>query len=215
MAANLRTHPSRRGETKHENLLSTLALGITVAFPANTHSTGDHGHDEKILGSFFDRAWHGGGGAGDPSHGIVSNVILAMGTTLDALSEEVFVDGNVDGDDNAQHGNHWQVRLATSGVSNFYVQDATIAPGGYTGWHTHPGVLLVTVAAGSVDWYDANCGLHHYNTGDSFTENNEPHDVVNSGTENARLLAAYITKQGAARRAESDAPACAVALGLP
>jgi quercetin dioxygenase-like cupin family protein len=150
-----------------------------------------------------------------PGSGVVSNVILATGTTLDALSEEVFVDGNVDGDDNAQHGNHWQVKLATSGVSNFYVQDATIAPGGYTGWHTHPGVLLVTVAAGSVDWYDANCGLHHYNTGDSFTENNEPHDVVNSGTENARLLGAYITKQGAARRAESDAPACAVALGLP
>ena len=83
-----------------------------------------------------------------PGSGVVSNVILATGTTLDALSEEVLVDGNVDGDDNAQHGNHWQVKLATSGVSNFYVQDATIAPGGYSGWHTHPGVLLVTVRRG-------------------------------------------------------------------
>src|SRR5262249_4688676 len=91
-----------------------------------------------------------------PGHGVVSNVILATGTTLDAVSEEVFVDGNVDGDDDAHHGNHWQVKLATSGVANFYVQDATVAPGGYSGWHTHPGVLLVTGPAGGAGWDDAN-----------------------------------------------------------
>jgi hypothetical protein len=35
---------------------------------------------------------------------------------------------------------------------------------------------------GSVEWYDVNYGLHVYNAGDSFIENNKSHYIRNVST---------------------------------
>ena len=59
-----------------------------------------------------------------------------------------------------------------------------------------------------------NCGLHLYNTGDSFIENNNSHDIWNVAPVPVRLMVTYILPKGAIRRLESDAPPCAAALGL-
>jgi quercetin dioxygenase-like cupin family protein len=87
-------------------------------------------------------------------------------------------------------------------------------PGGRTGWHSHPGLLLITLKDGSVDFYDKDCGKHTYTAGQSFTEGAEPHNVVNSGSGNARLLVAYIVKSGEPRRIEDPQPRCGEALQL-
>jgi len=151
-----------------------------------------------------------------PGFNTILNVILAKGTNVGTLSEGVRIDGSVEGEDNAHHGNHWQVMLTTSGDSDFYVQDAIVGPGGFSGWHSHPGLLLVTVKSGTIDWYDANCVKHVRNTGDSFTESDENHQLVNSGSENTELLIAYIIKRGAPRRIDlPQAPGCAAAAGIP
>ena len=154
-----------------------------------------------------------------PGAGFLFNIILSRGTILAEVHQEVFLDTDAVADalePNSKHdgGDNWSVKVKTSGPSDFIVQDLAFATGGYSGWHYHPGVLLATVTEGSVEFYDANCNLHVYNQGDSFTENNQPHDVRNVGPIRARLMITYVLPKGATRRLEANAPPCAAALGL-
>ena len=143
----------------------------------------------------------GSGQATEPA-GVVSNVELAKGRTISALRESIKV------------GAEWTVSLEDKGQSEMYFQDLVIGPGGYTGWHSHPGLLLITIKEGSVDFYNKDCVKAVYAAGQSFTEGAEPHNVVNSGSGNARLLVAYIVKSGEPRRIEDPQPRCGEALQL-
>ena len=134
--------------------------------------------------------------SGNGPVGIESNVLLAQGRTLRPLKEYIKV------------GSDWAVSLEDSGQSEFYFQDLVIRPGGRTGWHSHPGLLLITLKEGSIDFYGKGCGKHTYAGGQSFTEGAEPHNIVNSGSGNARLLIAYIVKSGEPRRVENPQPRC-------
>ena len=138
-----------------------------------------------------------------PPAGVVSNVIMAQGATLDPVKERAAV------------GDSWAVNLEDSGQSEFYFQDLVVGPGGYTGWHSHPGLLLITVKEGRVDFYDKACTKHTYVAGQSFTEGAEPHAAMNRGTGNARFLVAYIVKKGEPRRIEAPQPQCGATLGIP
>jgi quercetin dioxygenase-like cupin family protein len=138
-----------------------------------------------------------------PPSGVVSNVILGQGVTLVPVKER------------AEVGEGWSVHLEDKGQSEFYFQDLVVGPGGYTGWHSHPGVLLITVKEGSVEFYDKECAKHTYSAGQSFTEGAEPHAAMNRGTGNARLLVAYIVKRGEPRRIEAPQPKCGATLSIP
>jgi len=138
-----------------------------------------------------------------PPAGVVSNVIVAQGVTSGPLNERIDVGGS------------WAVRLEDRGESEFYFQDLVIGPGGYTGWHSHPGLLLITIKEGSVDFYGKDCAKQTYASGQSFTEGAEPHTAVNRGSGNARLLVAYVLKKGEPRRIEASQPPCGAALAIP
>jgi len=138
-----------------------------------------------------------------PPAGVVSNVIVAQGVTLGPVKERANV------------GDSWAVHLEDKGQSEFYFQDLVVGSGGYTGWHSHPGLLLITVKEGSVEFYDKECAKHTYAAGQSFTEGAEPHAAMNRGTGNARLLVAYIVKKGEPRRIEAPQPKCGATLGIP
>jgi len=137
-----------------------------------------------------------------PPAGVVSNVILAQGTTVISLKEKIAV------------GDNWNLDLENKGQSEFYMQDLVVGPGGHTGWHSHPGLLLITVREGSIDFYDKDCVKRTYGAGQSFTESAEPHNALNPGSGNAHLLVAYIIKKGEPRRIESPQPKCGEILGL-
>ena len=108
----------------------------------------------------------------------------------------------------------WNVEFETEGASNFIFQDVTFAPGGTSGWHSHPGILLVSVASGSIKWYDSKCVPKTYNAGDSLTENDKLHVVHNEGVLPARLMITFVVPKGVNRRIDQPAPACAVAAGI-
>ena len=68
-----------------------------------------------------------------------------------------------------------------------------LEPGGSTGWHHHPGVVLVPVKAGSVTEYDAHCHKSVYKEGKGFVESNsEVHLVRNEGDVKAVLYATFL-----------------------
>ena len=68
-----------------------------------------------------------------------------------------------------------------------------LEPGGSTGWHHHPGVVLVPVKAGTVTEYDAQCHKSVYKEGKGFVESNsEVHLVRNEGDVKAVLYATFL-----------------------
>jgi quercetin dioxygenase-like cupin family protein len=103
----------------------------------------------------------------------------------------------------------------TRSPSVFMFQVYTAAPGSDTGWHYHPGILLVTVEEGSVDWYDGNCIKHIHKAGDFYIEpDRELHKVRNESALPARLVITYIIAKGLTYKISAPAPACAASAGL-
>jgi quercetin dioxygenase-like cupin family protein len=132
-----------------------------------------------------------------PIVGLLFGNILSSGATKDEIIQHV-----------------WTAKLLTSGPTDVIVQDVEYVPGGHTGWHSHPGVLVSSVTAGSIEWFDSQCVKHVYNVGDALTESTEPHFVRNVGAVNARFMVTYIIAHGQPRRIDQPAPACAAGLGL-
>ena len=144
-----------------------------------------------------------------PTIGAWYNVILSTGTVNRDVHAHasVALPGTEDG---------FSAELETEGAANFIVQEVKFSPGGTTGWHTHPGILLLSLAAdsGPIDWYDANCVKTVYQAGDSWTEGTKLHDVVNNSSIDAHFVVTYVVAKGINKRTDQPAPACAAALGL-
>ena len=162
-----------------------------------------------VLGGALVAGVIGGVALATPTIGAFYNVILSTGTVDQDVHAHAFIALPSQEEDFAAEVN-------TYGAANFIVQDIKLSPGGTTGWHKHPGVLLLSLAAdsGSIDWYDAHCGKVTYNAGDSWTEGTKLHDVVNNSSADAHFLITYIVAKGVNKRTDEPAPRCAAALGL-
>jgi quercetin dioxygenase-like cupin family protein len=112
------------------------------------------------------------------------------------------------------NGEEFEVRLRTEGPSTLSTQDAAYAAGGHNGWHSHPGMVVVTIVSGALQWFDEDCVETDYKAGDSWTEGSQLHYFRVVGTTGLHATAFFITAQGAALRTDEAAPACAAALGL-
>jgi quercetin dioxygenase-like cupin family protein len=83
-------------------------------------------------------------------------------------------------------------------------QQLTIPPGGYTGWHTHPGPTFVAVAGGEGTLYHgmSGCPATKYATGAGFMQpSTEVHNMRNEGTTPLVLWAFYALPPGTATAA--------------
>jgi quercetin dioxygenase-like cupin family protein len=149
-----------------------------------------------------------------PTVGQIFSVLSTGNTTEEIMTHSRVSLPAVVGVTSDDDPNQWIAHFFTSGPTTFQVVDVTFTPGGHTGWHSHPAILLSTMISGSIEWYDAQCNKHVYNAGDSWTENTSIHDVRNVGTTNARFMITYVIAKGQPRRIDQPAPACAAALGL-
>ena len=61
--------------------------------------------------------------------------------------------------------NHDRVKFQTKDATVVRVQRLTFAAGAYSGWHHHPGMIVVAVESGSVTLSDHNCGSKTYGPG--------------------------------------------------
>ena len=76
------------------------------------------------------------------------------------------------------------------------VQQVVIAPGGTTGWHSHPGPVVVVIASGELKFYSSestSCAATTYAAGQAFVDSGQGHVHIarNEGTENVVLWATY------------------------
>jgi quercetin dioxygenase-like cupin family protein len=86
----------------------------------------------------------------------------------------------------------------------------TLDPGGFTGWHTHPGILIATVQSGAVV-REVRCRARTYSAGQAFVEHgNQPTGEVRNAslTEPAVFSVTHLAPPGVPKRAETDPPGC-------
>jgi quercetin dioxygenase-like cupin family protein len=131
-----------------------------------------------------------------PPFGVLSNIILAGPIVFDKITA-------------LNHTPDYTAVVKTTGESDTYVQDITIAPGGYSGWHSHSGHAFVMVRSGTASFYQAAdpATPQVYPAGTGFVE--EPwvvHNAVNEGDTDLELFVFYLLPKGAPRRIDEPAP---------
>jgi quercetin dioxygenase-like cupin family protein len=110
--------------------------------------------------------------------------------------------------------NVWHSMQKTKGSSDLYVQSNVWAPGGTSGWHTHPGHSLITVTAGSVTAYegdDSSCTPKVYSVGETFVDpgGDHVHVLRNETSVEARTITVQLIPAGAIRRIDAAGnPGC-------
>ncbi len=104
------------------------------------------------------------------------------------------------------------VHLKLKKQVDFVTQQIVIGPGGSTGWHGHPGPVLVTVKSGELTIVYANdksCKGRTYSAGQSFVDRGDEtaHTALNKTPANVELWATYLVPGEPGTPFRIDAPA--------
>lgn len=130
------------------------------------------------------------------------------------VTAETFVTGTLK-DGNQQNSD--RVKFQTKDDTAVRVQKLTFSPGGFTGWHHHPGIVIVTVQSGTIQMMHSDCSTHEYGQGmphgSVFVEGEQRvHEA--SSADGAVVYATYVAP-GAnppVFRVENDVPMCATTM---
>lgn len=144
-----------------------------------------------------------------PASGVVSGTVFARGSFTKAVDIMIRVD---DG--------RKQV-IQVPNAQQTVVQQIVLAPGGQTGWHSHPGPVVVVVVKGELTLFSgehsgrphSGCHVETYTAGQAFVDSGQGHAHLAanlSGTENAEVWATYfdVPPGGAFRLDAPDPGAC-------
>lgn len=107
--------------------------------------------------------------------------------------------------------NQDRIKFQTKDPVDLITQKVTFGTHATSGWHYHPGVVLVVVESGQVTTHDANCNTKTYGAGEAFVESGtDPFMVSNeSDTVPAVDIATIASPAGGPFRIETDPPPCA------
>ncbi|HWT22426.1 MAG TPA: hypothetical protein VN213_02860 [Solirubrobacteraceae bacterium] len=106
-----------------------------------------------------------------------------------------------------------RIRFRTRASTDIRVQTVTFAPLGRTGWHHHPGIVIVAVQSGAVTVFDSRCRRKTYGPGQpdgsAFTEvGTAPLEVRNlSSTDPATVVATLVAPDSTADIFRAEDPA--------
>jgi quercetin dioxygenase-like cupin family protein len=110
--------------------------------------------------------------------------------------------------------NNTRVKFQTKDGTDVRVQKLEFPPGAFTGWHHHPGLVLVVVESGSLTLTDASCATKAYGPGSPngavFVEGDDhAHEASSSG--GATVYVTYVVPSAspAVFRNEDPVPFCA------
>ena len=135
-----------------------------------------------------------------PGLGIVSGTVFARASFADPTDLKFKIKG--------ESREVVQVNNAEETV----VQQVIIAPGGTTGWHSHPGPVVVLIRSGQLSFYDSEDPTgppRIYSAGQAFVDSGQGHVHMarNEGNVNLELWAVYFdVPPGGAFRIDAPAP---------
>ena len=137
-----------------------------------------------------------------------STATIAIAEPGSGITSQTLVAANLN--DTAQT-NHDRIKFQTKEPTDVRLQKLTFAPGARSGWHHHPGVLLVSVQSGQVTLTDHGCDAKTYGpglpNGSVFVE---AHDEAMQATSTSGAVA-YVTiivPRGAPSRIEDSPVSC-------
>jgi quercetin dioxygenase-like cupin family protein len=134
-----------------------------------------------------------------------SDVTMTFVEKLRVISEEEL-------DSRGRRREDATVKLIARNPSDLYIVTNTVLPGGFSGWHTHPGPSVVLVKSGTATVYegdDPSCAPLIVPAGGSFIDagGTHVHMVRNeSATQTLVTLAFQVMPAGAARRIDAPSP---------
>jgi|ERR1700693_1030924 len=104
------------------------------------------------------------------------------------------------------------VRCSTATPCDVVQQKITYAPGGFSGWHSHPGLVLVVVTSGTLTRYMRDCSKETFTAGQTAVELGSTWimTIRNESSTPAEALATLIVPAGtlnADLRIDQPAPA--------
>jgi hypothetical protein len=96
----------------------------------------------------------------------------------------------------------WEIRLEADQAIDIATQVVTFQPGGYSGWHSHPGPVYFTVRTGTLTVYegtDPTCTALTFAAGTGSVEagtNDHSHMVRNETNDIAEAVVTYMVPVG-------------------
>lgn len=104
----------------------------------------------------------------------------------------------------------FSVELKSKDNTDIAVSSIVVPPGGHSGWHFHPGPVVVLVTAGEITFYhgsDANCSGIRHPAGTAFIEEGGVVGIArNEGTVTATVVATFFAPLGVATRLDANRP---------
>jgi hypothetical protein len=115
--------------------------------------------------------------------------------------------------DDTVHLNSDGVKFQTKDATDVRIQKLVFSPDGFSGWHHHPGVVIVTVESGALTLWEADCSSKTYGpglpNGAVFAEGGDnPQQVTTAG--GATVYAVFVAPSAdpPVTRVEDDAVSC-------
>lgn len=136
---------------------------------------------------------------------------VALGSPSSGFAAENLVTANLD---NAVNLNSDRVKFQTKDPTDVRVQKIVISPGGFSGWHHHPGIVIVSVLSGAVTFTHSDCSSKTYGPGlpdgAVFVEGDDDPGQASSA-DGATLYATFVAPRAnpPVFRIEDDPPPCA------
>ena len=136
-----------------------------------------------------------------PGSGVLSAPVLARASFVDPVDMKIKI------------GDGRQEVLHIPDARESIVQQIIISPGGQTGWHSHPGPVIVLIKTGAMTFYDGDdptCSPITYSAGQSFIDSGQGHVHIawnESASVDLELWALYLDVPPAgAFRIDAPAP---------
>lgn len=132
---------------------------------------------------------------------LVATVVVVGGTTLltpgSGVTGVVFTRGSFteSTDIKFKVGDRKRDVIHVPRAQETVVQRIDIEPGGHTGWHSHPGPVVVVIKSGTMSFYDGDdptCTVKTYSAGDAFIDSGQGHSHI-ARNETGATLELYAT----------------------
>ena len=100
------------------------------------------------------------------------------------------------------------VKFGTKASTEASVLTLTVDPGGSTGWHTHPGLAIISVAEGTGTLYQTDCTSEEYSSGEAFIETGDDEATLfrNESSNPVVVTVTFIAPTGASIIRDEPAP---------
>lgn len=104
----------------------------------------------------------------------------------------------------------WEVEVEAKPSLDVATQVITFAPGSYSGWHSHPGPVFISVVEGTMTFYESNdptCAPIVRTAGQGYLDTGEhAHIARNETALPAKNVVTYLAPAGAALRNDEPDP---------